>query len=239
LYRFRIGGPAIMVRPPSTRATARTQRRGDRRRERLLEAAGELVQRQPLSEVTYAAVCARAGVPPSSAYHFYPDMDAIFRALLETGRTGFDAALTRPLPPAQGRTWQAVVECLVDRAARYNRSHPVAARLAIGGQTPPHLKRLDRDADRVRAGLALDVLESLFIMPPLRHKRQVAFVATEIVDTVFTTSMIEEGRLTPAYVTIAKRAVTGFLGSYFGASLPRRTRAVSPPRRSRSAASRR
>jgi AcrR family transcriptional regulator len=223
---------------PAPSGAARTQRRGDRRRERLLEAAGGLVQRRPLSDVTYAAICARAGVPASSAYHFYPDLDAIFRALLETGRSGFDAALMRPLRSTQRRTWQAVVECLVERAARYNRSHPVAARLAIGGQTPPQLKRLDRDADRVRAGLALEVLESLFEVPPLRHKRQVAFVATEIVDAVFTTSMIEEGRLTPAYVTIAKRAVTGFLGSYFGATLPKRTSKISRPRRLRSAASR-
>jgi len=208
--------------PGRRAAAARTQRRGDRRRERLLKAAGELICRQPLPAVTYAAICTRAAVPPSSAYHFYPDLDALFRALLEAGREGFDAALMKPLRASQRRSWQAVVETLVARAARYNRTHPVAARLAIGGHTPPQLKRLDRDADRVRAGLALAALESLFVVPRLRHKRQVAFVATEIVDAVFTTSMIETGRLTPAYVLLAKRAVVGFLGQYFGASLPRR-----------------
>jgi AcrR family transcriptional regulator len=225
LSHFRIGGTPIIARRPAPKprtAAVRTQRRGDRRRERLLEAAGELVERHALCNVTYAAICARAGVPPSSAYHFYPDLDALFRALLETGRAGFDAALLRPLRAAERQTWQAVVECLVTRAAQYNRTHPVAARLAIGGETPPQLKRLDRDADRIRAGLALAVLEELFVVPRMRHKRQVAFVATEIVDTVFTTSMIEAGRLTPAYVTLAKQAVVGFLGAYFGASLPRR-----------------
>ncbi len=206
----------------------RTQRRGDHRRERLLEAAGELVRRRALADITYAAICSRAGVPPSSAYHFYPDLDAVYRALLETGRAGFDAALMRPLRAAQKRTWQAVVECLVGRAARYNRTHPVAARLAIGGHTPPQLKRLDRDADRVRAGLALNTLEGIFVVPRIRHKRQVAFVATEIVDAIFTASMIEEGRLTPAYVTLAKRAVVGFLAGYFGAALPPRPRSRQP-----------
>jgi AcrR family transcriptional regulator len=200
----------------------RTQRRGDRRRERLLEAAGELICARPLPEVSYAAICSRAGVPPSSAYHFYPDLDALFRALLESGRAGFDAALMKPMRASQIRSWHAVVEALVGRAASYNRTHPVAARLAIGGHTPPQLKRLDRDADRVRAGLALAALEGLFVMPRMRHKQQVAFVATEIVDAVFTTSMIEMGRITPAYVTLAKRAVVGFLGQYFGATLRRR-----------------
>lgn len=205
-----------------TSGAARTQRRGDRRRERLLEAAGELICTRPLPAVTYAAICARASVPPSSAYHFYPDLDALFRALLVSGREGFDAALMRPLRASQERSWQAVVEALVGRAAHYNRTHPIAARLAIGGHTPPQLKRLDRDADRVRAGLALAALERLFVVPRMRHKRQVAFVATEIVDAVFTISMIESGRLTRAYVTLAKRAVVGFLGQYFDARLPRR-----------------
>jgi len=203
-------------------ASARTQRRGDKRRARLLKAAGELICARPLPEVSYAAICSRAGVPPSSAYHFYPDLDALFRALLLSGREGFDAALMRPLRAAQLRTWQTVVETLVFRAAQYNRTHLVAARLAIGGYTPPQLKRLDRDADRVRAGLALATLEELFIVPKLRNKQQVAFVATEIVDTIFTASMIDMGRITPAYVTLAKRAVVGFLAQYFGAELVRR-----------------
>lgn len=205
-----------------TPRAARTQRRGDWRRERLLEAAGELVCARPLPAVTYAAICARAGVPASSAYHFYRDLDALFRALLLSGREGFDTALMKPLRASQKRSWQAVVEALVGRAAHYNRTHPIAARLAIGGHTPPQLKRLDRDADRVRAGLALAALESLFVVPRMRYKRQVAFAATEIVDAVFTTSMLEAGRLTSAYVTLAKRAVVGFLGQYFGARLPRR-----------------
>jgi AcrR family transcriptional regulator len=208
--------------PSPAKAPARTQRRGDQRRERLLAAAGELVLGLPLPDVTYAAICARAGVPASSAYHFYPDVEALFRALLEIGRRDFDSAVLRPLRPSQCQRWQSVVECLVDRAAAYNRKHPVAARIAIGGQTPPQLKRVDRDADRVRAGLALEVLESLFVVPPLRHKRKVAFAATEIIDTLFTTSMIEEGRITPTYVRIAKQAVVGFLTQYFGGSLPRR-----------------
>lgn len=202
--------------------TPRTQRRGDRRRDRLLVAAAELICAQPLPEVTYAAICTRAGVPASSAYHFYPDLDALFRALLVTGRAGFDAALMRPLRQSQRRTWRTVVECLVERAAHYNRTHPVAAQLAIGGYAPPQLKRLDRDADRVRAGLALATLESLFVVPRIRNKRQVAFVATEIIDAVFTASMIEAGCLTPAYVTLAKRAVVGFLAQYFGTRLARR-----------------
>jgi len=60
-----------------------TQRRGDERRQQLLQAAQTLLSRHAVPEVTYAAVCAEAGVPPGSAHHFYPDLDAIYRAVLE------------------------------------------------------------------------------------------------------------------------------------------------------------
>src|SRR5271165_181797 len=207
----------------STPKRSRPQQRGIWRRERLLRAAGELIIRLPLAEVSYAAICARAKIPPSSAYYFYPDLDAIFRALLVTDQAGMDGALMRPMTAAQSRTWQSVVGCLIERGARYNRSHPVAAKLTIGGQTPPQLKRVDREADRVRSGLALRALESMFVLPHHPNMERIAFLSTEIVDTVFTASMIEHARLTPAYVALAKNASIGFLTRYFGEHMPRRT----------------
>jgi len=209
---------------PKSRAEQlpRTQRRGDQRRERLLRAAREMIARLPLERVTYAGVCARAGVPASSAHHFYPDLDAIYRALLEAHRAEMDASLMRPLTSRDTRSWQAVVECFVDRAARYHRAHPVGAKLAIGGETPPQIKRIDRDADRGRAGFALGVVESLYVVPRFAGKERVAYVATELVDTAFTASMLEAGRLTPAYVTLAKRAAIGLLSQYLGNRLPPR-----------------
>ncbi len=192
------------------------------RRERLLRAARELIARRPLSDVTYAGVCSRAGVPTSSAQHFYPDLEALYRALLEAHRTEMDAALMRPLKSRDTRSWQAIVECLVDRAASYHRAHPVEAKLAIGGETPPQIKRMDRDADRGRAGFGLRVAAEIFVVPRIADMERVAYIAAELVDTVFTASMLETGRLTTAYVKLAKLAAIGFLSQYLGASLPLR-----------------
>ena len=172
--------------------------------------------------MTYAGVCARADVPASSAQHFYPDLDALYRALLEAHRAEMDAALMRPLRARDTRSWQAIVECLVDRAASYHRAHPVGAKLAIGGETPPQIKRMDRDADRGRAGFALRIAAEIFVVPRFADMERVAYIAAELVDTVFTASMLETGRLTAAYVKLAKRAAIGFLAQYLGASLPLR-----------------
>jgi AcrR family transcriptional regulator len=206
----------------------RTQRRGDRRREHLLRAAGELICRLDLSQITYAAVCGRAGVPPSSAYYFFPDLDALFGALIEIDHANMGESLTRPMTSSQRRTWQCVVECLVRRAARYKSTHPVGAKLSISGQTPPQLKRIDRNADKQLASLTLHLIEVYFVVPRIPQLRRIAFVATEIVDTVFTASVIEKGRITPTYVEFATQATVGLLEKYLGSALiPRGTASLS------------
>lgn len=204
--------------------TRHTQRRGDNRREHLLRAASELLEALPLRELTYASVCKRAGVPVGSAHHFYPDLDSIFLALLDKHRAAKDAALFKPVPARYRHSWQLVIACLIDRAVRYHRANPVVTKLAIGGDTPPNIKLLDRHADRARAGLSMHLLDQLFVLPPIPDRDRAAFLATEIVDTALTLSMIESGRLTAAYVRLAKAAAIGFLTMQFGAELPVRNR---------------
>ena len=200
--------------------TQYTQRRGDHRRENLLRAAGDLLEKIPLRELTYAGVCKRAGIPVGSAHHFYPDLDSIFLALLEKHRAAKDAALFKPLPAKIRQSWQLVIACLIDRAVRYHRANPVITKLAIGGDTPPNIKLQDRHADRARADLSMHLLEQLFVVPAFADKERAAFLATEIVDTALTLSMIETGRLTASYVRLAKAAAIGFLMMQFGPELP-------------------
>lgn len=209
-------------RPVPDRKVRHTQRRGDHRRERLLRAASGLIERLPLRQLTYAAVCKRAGVPVGSAHHFYPDLDSIILALLERHRAAKDEALFRPLPSRHRDTWQAVVGCLIDRAIHYHRTHPVITRIAIGGDTPPNIKLHDRLADRARAAAIVELLERMFVMPHVPDKLRAAFFATEIVDTALTLSMMESGKISAPYVRLAKAAAIGLLTMTFGADLPPR-----------------
>ena len=127
-----------------------------------------------------------------------------------------DAALMYSCKSRETRSWQAMVECLADRASRNHWLHPVGAKVAIGGGTLPQIGRIDCDADRVCAGWALSVVEQGFVIPRLSGKQPVAYVPTEFVDTVFVASMLESGRLTPAFVRLATLSAIGFLTHYLG-----------------------
>ncbi len=210
--------------PPAPSPARPTQRRGDERRERLLRAAQALLQTKDFQDITFVAVCKRAGIPHGSARYFYPDLPALLRGLLADLGARHDQWLARPLPGRTTRSWRLLVNCLIDRSARYQRQNPVLAKLTISGFTPPELKRLDRDADFARARFLIQQLDEFFVLPGHRDHLRVAYFAIEVVDTAFMLSMREYGRLTSWWIQQAKQAATTVLAQHFGQDLPRRPR---------------
>lgn len=206
----------------SQKTSSHTQRRGDQRRQRLLAAATTLLERQDPGELTFAAVCGVAGVPPGSARFFYRDIHELLRALLMELAKEHDAALMAQLRPRDVEDWRALVGCLIERSARFQRSHVVFAKLSISGQTLPELKRMDREADRQRATAFLALLDEYFIVPRIPDLERTTYFITETIDLAFSLSMNEAGRITPAWLELAKASATELLAYHFGGELQRR-----------------
>jgi len=204
------------------KSLSHTQRRGDERRQRLLGAAATLLQRQNVGDLTFAAVCAAAGVPSGSARFFYRDIHELLRALLMDLAKGHDAALMAPFRPSDLEDWRSLVACVIDRSARFHRSHAVFAKLSISGQTLPELKRMDREADRQRSQGVLALLDEYFVLPRIPDLERITYFITETVDLAFSLSMNEAGRITPAWLELAKASATELLAHHFGGELKRR-----------------
>lgn len=206
--------------PKSTDARV-TQRRGDARREQLLQAALTLLETRDFPEVTLVAVCEQAGIPHGSARYFYPDLPALLRGLLSELGKRHDEDMARPIRGKAAKSWRALLHCLIDRSARFQRGNPVFAKLTIGGYMPPELKRLDRDADLNRARFLLARLDEFFLLPRHRDNERVAYYAIEIVDTAFMLSVRECGHITAWWARQAKRSAEAALEVHFGDLKPR------------------
>jgi AcrR family transcriptional regulator len=198
-----------------------TQRRGDARREQLLQAALTLLKTRDFSQVTFVAVCEEAGIPHGSARYFYPDLPALLRGLLGELGKRHDEAMARPIRGKAAKSWRALLHCLIDRSAQFQRTNPVFAKLTISGYMPPELKRLDRDADLNRARFLLARLDEFFVLPRHRDDERVAYYAIEIVDTAFMLSVRESGRVTPWWVRQAKGCADAAIEAHFGDLKPR------------------
>lgn len=84
------------------------QERGRLRVERILSVATELLEEGGSAAVMTRAICARAGIPIATLYHFFPDREAVLEALLlryldrrdEEAATAFSALNTDDLAEA-------------------------------------------------------------------------------------------------------------------------------------------
>src|SRR5215207_7007107 len=69
------------------------QERGQRRVEAILDAVAAIAAEEGAPAVTMHAIARRSGTTIGSLYHFFPDRDAVFAALLERHGQRFGARL--------------------------------------------------------------------------------------------------------------------------------------------------
>lgn len=179
---------------------------GARTRERVLEAAGELIARQGYAATSIAQISERAGANPASIYWAFGSKEGLLAAVMERAAASFFAKLE---PPREGNvlSW---LEALAEAFAE----GPEFLRLLL----VLSLERRDGDptvldaARRVRT-VAADGLSSAFavafgIDDPFRRRAvcdRLARFTLMLLDGVFVASQIESDTtdLREAFATIA------------------------------------
>lgn len=198
-----------------------TQARGRARREKLLQAAAELLAEKDLDEITFNDVAKHAGIPKGSAYHFYANVMDLYSAL--TAEIGAELYAYLSDDPEEGpiRNWEDVIVAMCRRAEDFYLDRPAARQLFLGGKTPPQYKRSDRENDK-RIGLMLkSKLEKHFELPKIPKELDVFFHTMEIVDLMYCLSVIRHERITEEMGEEAIRAGVAYLRTYLPEILPK------------------
>ena len=191
------------------------QQRGVRRREKLLKAARQLLGELEIEEISYSKICQRADVPRPSAYHFFPDINAIYLALAERNYANTKNLLAQSIEQ-EVQSWQHLIELLVDRLVNHYKTEPDLAKLIYNRKIPMEVRLSERTHDRKYAQISLDLFQQYFVLPPGRDWVKTFFIGTEIVDTILTLSFLEHQSLVPAMTEEAKRAAIAYLKLYVG-----------------------
>jgi AcrR family transcriptional regulator len=196
------------------KAPSATRKRGRERRKLLLKATYDLLCLRPVEDISFRDIADEAGVPEGSAYHFFANRFDVFSALAEELSDQFIEAHQRKVPPSRRKSWQALAEHLIDVGAKVYAKNPPARQLLIGGKTPPEVKQADRLNDRAVGNVMYEVFAEHFELPETDEMRKAFFYFIEITDLIFTLSVIEHGEITAEMLAEAKRAGTGYLGTY-------------------------
>ena len=184
-----------------------------------------MLETRTLHDIEMSDVAAVAGIPKSSAYHFYGDIHRLYADLATLQDEELNEVLAVPLPKFD--SWEEIVGALVDRAAVYFRKNPSAQQLMFGPVTPPDIKRSSRRADIAHGAVFEQQIDRQFVLPEIPGRERIFFRAVEAIDLMFGLSLIEQDELTDEMIGEAKTIACAYLGVYLPRLLPGRS---DPPR---------
>lgn len=184
------------------------QDRGQRRIERILEAAAEVISEVGVDAATTNAIAARAETSVGSLYQFFPNKDAIVRALASRYRAAMQAAMEQAMPAERRQLPLAeMVERVVTPLARFHERHPayrhiyavaVGAGATPGGEEALQSATLERIVGIIAVGSPRLSAEDRLLA---------AHVCQEMVHSVLNLAATMPPAMRPGLVREAKRAL--------------------------------
>ncbi|TGL90663.1 TetR/AcrR family transcriptional regulator [Leptospira congkakensis] len=190
------------------------------RRKVLLHALRELLRIEEPEAVTFAKVCARAEIPRASAYHFFPNMGAMYLGLRLVHADLVSLRLEK-LKASDFVTWQDYVRLLAKEAASVVREDRALLRVVYGVRSE-ETKHIGKTLDSTIVNLALAQVEEQFVLPNLSEMARKFAIAVSLIDSVFRYSYREGGDISDEMVNEAGRAAIAYLRCYLPEYLNRR-----------------
>lgn len=192
----------------------RTQERGRQRRAALVEAARLLLNTHDLDTLTLAEIGEAAGIPKSSAYHLFSDVNALWQAVAQEVEQDLIAAM-EAAGWGDGSNWQTIVADFTRAGVDFFNRDWAAAQLLIGPKTLPVIKLASREGDHALARLLHDRIARHFKLAIDKTRAaEIFFHAIEIADLFFGLSVIRHRTITPAYRDEAVAASIAYLTIY-------------------------
>ncbi len=188
------------------------QERGSVKFDQLLDATHQIVSERNVGKFSLSDVARRAEVATSSAYHFFPNVDAVLVALV--GR--YDKELTEIIRSCGGENeWRDVLKLQIELSRQYMNTNNSALKLLVSPDRPAVLRQTNAIGD---SGLAQSIIETLqrkFKVPAYPPPAQLMHLAIAQINGIWELSVLLHGRITADYGQESARAVCAYLRQYW------------------------
>jgi AcrR family transcriptional regulator len=207
---------------PLPKRRASSQERIDR----ILDATTTLLSQRSLADLSIYAIAAQADIPPSSVYHFFPQLTDVLAALAQRVFAELDAVLGAAPLDFEPASWMDLIERMEDRFQQYYQTHPAARELLLGAHELVGVRQADRHHDSLLGDSLRRYLARYYQLPALPADVDVFTLAMQAADKLLATAHQQYGELTVPLCREAKRMMVAYLGLYLPPVLPR---VSSPP----------
>ncbi|PJZ84229.1 TetR/AcrR family transcriptional regulator [Leptospira harrisiae] len=191
-----------------------TSKQGRNRRTQLLTIALEFLREKSPEEISFADICKEAKIPRPSAYHFFPNVEAIFHGIrLLHSESLIEKSLL--LKRETFVSWEQYIERSIDVAVEVTNKERAFPRLIYGYRmSHPEMRQVGQELDAKLANLAKLGLMDRFELPTFENTDPIFAVAFSIADSLLKLSYRTYGDFTPWMVEEAKKATISYLKNY-------------------------
>lgn len=192
------------------------QRRSVERVQRMLDAAQELVAENGYDALTTTLIAERADVSIGSLYQFFPDKQAVVRAVALRNLERFSERLGEMVAGQQFGDWWDVVSAVIDEYVAMHHEVPGFRTIRFGDVADLHLLDPERDNDTVVADRFVELIQSLVDVEPTTDVRLDMVIAVKIADSLTRFAFERDPAGDPDVLAETKRVVRGHLSRKLG-----------------------
>jgi AcrR family transcriptional regulator len=160
------------------------QRRSVARVQRMLDAAQELVAEVGYDALTTTLIAERAGVSIGSLYQFFPDKQAVVRAVALRNLEVFSDRLAAMVRSRSMHTWWDVVSEVIDQYVDMHQKIPGFRAIRFGDVADLHLLDPERDNDTVVVDRFIELIAPFVQVRATEQLRLDLVIAVRIADSL-------------------------------------------------------
>ncbi len=192
------------------------QRRSVERVQRMLDAAQQLVSEVGYDALTTTLIAERADVSIGSLYQFFPDKQAVVRAVALRNLERFSERLAELVSGAQFANWWDMVSAVIDEYVSMHQDVPGFRAIRFGDVADLHLLDPVRDNDTVVADRFIELIRPLVEVPADTDIQLDMVIAVKISDTLTRYAFERDASGDPVVLAETKRLVRAHLARRFG-----------------------
>ncbi len=205
-----------------TAAPRKPRARSQARIDSILDAARTLLASEGVASLSIYSVAERAGIPPSSVYHFFASVPALLEALTADIHAAFRASLQAPIEHDSLDNWRDLSRVVEMRMLDIYNADAAARQLILAQHGLTEINQADRQHDIELGHLMLEVFNRHFHLPALPDDVDVFALAMELGDRVYARSVQLHGEITPRMAVEGMRVFDAYVGLYLPPFLARR-----------------
>lgn len=207
---------------PRTASARKPRASSQARIQLILDAARQLLAENGVDSLSIYSVAERAGIPPSSVYHFFASVPALLQGLTADIHAAFRATLQQPVNHAELRDWRDLSRIVEQRMLDIYSADSAARQLILSQHGLAEVTQADHQHDLELGRLMHDLFNRHFPLPELPQDIDVFALALELGDRVYARSVQQSGEITPRLAEEGQRVFDAYLGLYLPAGLPKR-----------------